>query len=120
MSDFSVWDAVNCTEEEAEYIFEDDAKSAAIAYAEQDVDGGIDGIYTNEKGLPLNDLNKEGQPIFVRDSNDVLTRWRVGVVEFEPVYAASQEELEPDDGRCPHGAFFTGAGACPQCGRGAD
>jgi hypothetical protein len=22
----------------------------------------------------------------------------------------------PDDDRCPHGMFYTGAGACPACG----
>lgn len=30
------------------------------------------------------------------------------------------DDLEPDGGRCEHGMFFGGAGACPQCGRGAD
>jgi hypothetical protein len=25
-----------------------------------------------------------------------------------------------DEGRCPHAMFYSGAGACPQCGRGAE
>ncbi len=27
---------------------------------------------------------------------------------------------DPDDDRCEHGMFFSGAGACPQCGGGAE
>lgn len=28
--------------------------------------------------------------------------------------------LAKSEDRCPHGMFFSGAGACPQCGKGAE
>lgn len=35
------------------------------------------------------------------------------------IYSATEPE-EPDEDRCPHNMFYSGAGACPQCGGGAD
>lgn len=118
MAKFSVWDPINESENSALELEADDAQSAAVSYAEQDVDGDIDGLYTNE-GEPLSDVAKDGHPIHVRDGNGVVTRWRVGVAGLEPLFAAAPVQFEETD-RCEHGMYFTGAGACPMCGRGAE
>lgn len=119
MAKFSVWDPVNESEERALAVEAEDANSAAIIYAEQDVDGGIDGLYAQRGGAPVNNVEKEGHPIHVRDEADKVTRWRVGVVGVESLFDAVQAQFEETD-RCEHGMFFSGAGSCPKCGRGAE
>ena len=68
------------------------ADEAAEKYAEDDIDGNIDGIYTDEKGEPLWDLKKDGRLIIVEDAYGKVYRFRVGIVEYEPVYASVDAE----------------------------
>jgi hypothetical protein len=86
---FQVWDELNAEESCAHEIEADDAEEAAIRYAEEDVDGGIDGIYMHEGG-PKPSLRDHGQPISVRAPNGVLSRFKVGVMEFEPIFGAEE------------------------------
>jgi hypothetical protein len=119
MAKYKVWDVINCSEETAMELEADDEMEAAIMYVEEDVDGQASGLYTKEGGMPLDNITRDGHPVHVRDEDGVLTRWHVGVIEFEPTFAAVHRPIEETD-RCEHGMYFTGAGACPQCGRGAD
>ena len=53
-------------------------------------------------------------------------RWEAGIkhcrdrVESELVPASVLQEFVESANRCPHEMFYSGAGACPQCGRGAE
>lgn len=119
MAKFDVWDPINESENAAVEPEAEDARNAAINYAEQDVDEGYSGLYTREDGSSLVDVAKDGHPIRVRDEKGVVTRWRVGLMGAEPLFDAVQAQFEETD-RCEHGMFFSGAGSCPKCGRGAE
>ena len=90
MAKFYVWDPVNESEDNALEVEAEDAHNASVIYAEQDVDGDIDGLYIRKGGGPIIDMVKDGHPIHVRDENEVITRWRVGVVGLEPLFDAIQ------------------------------
>ena len=88
MGKFKVWDDLNGSERTAQEIEAFDAESAAIDYAENDVDGHADGLYTDEHGHPLDDVADDGLPIRVKDEDGKVLLFRVGVMELEPVYDA--------------------------------
>ncbi len=94
MSQFLVWDEFNSSREYAWEITAYDAEDAAIEYAETDVDGNCDGLYTNKQSVygTHNNLERDGQPISVEDPDGKVTRFRVGIVELEPVYRAAEVE----------------------------
>ena len=51
-----------------------------------------------------------------RDSSEFeCADYEFGLPEYDPEGAD-----DDNDYRCPHGMRFSGAGACPQCGGGAD
>lgn len=68
-------------------IIADTAEEAAIQYAEQDCDGQGDGLYTNHGGMPVH-LSHEGVPLQVWGPDGKVHRFKVGIVEFEPVFGA--------------------------------
>jgi hypothetical protein len=70
---YRVWDKINSDEEHAEEVEANSPEEAAERYAEDDVDGNIDGIYVN------------GHVLRVRDPEGVLHEIAV-TVEFDPVY----------------------------------
>lgn len=84
MSKFKVWDKFNSNESHGIYVTAFDAEEAAIQYAEEDVDGHIDGVYSGS----------DGHEICVLDENGKVVVCRVGVEEFEPVYAAYEVKSE--------------------------
>ncbi len=90
---YRVWDERNETVNEARVFLADSAEEAAIQYAQEDVDGLIDGIYTHN-GLPHHDLEKGGWPISVWDAQGRITRWKVGITEFEPVFGACEAKTQ--------------------------
>lgn len=75
--EFKVWDA-NSDEKWAEVIQAGDPHEAAEVYAEQDVDGNIDGIY-----------HSMGQPVMVREEDGTLHKFMV-TVEYDPIYRAEK------------------------------
>jgi hypothetical protein len=89
LSNFKVWDEFNASEDTAWEIAADDAEEAAVLYAEKDVDGNTDGIYTCQ-GREMHNLTAQGQPVSVRCPDGTLKRFKVGIVEFEPVYKATE------------------------------
>jgi len=72
---YRVWDKINSEEEHAGEVDADTPEEAAEQYAEDDVDGNIDGIYVN------------GHALCVRDPEGTLHEIDV-VVEYDPVYSA--------------------------------
>lgn len=71
---------------------------AAEQFAEQDVDGNIDGLYNShddrqergeicDHGL-IRDLQKDGQPVCVVDEEGKTYHFRVGITEYIPTYQA--------------------------------
>ena len=75
-----------------------DEQEAAEQFAEQDVDGNIDGLYYShadrqdvgeicDHGL-ISDLQKDGQPVCVVDEEGKIHHFRVGVTEYTPIYEA--------------------------------
>lgn len=99
MSKYRVWDGDNGDEEFCKIVDAYDAETAALKYADDDVDGHCDGLYLDEKGRPLHDVTKGGATIFVRDDVDgELHRFRVGVTELEPVYSAVEVGLDDEGG----------------------
>ena len=81
-----MWDALNQEREDAEHLEAFDAEAAVKSYAECDIDGNCDGIYTDANHNPQS--AEHGQPIHVEDENGVVTKWHVAIVEYEPVYGA--------------------------------
>lgn len=50
-----------------------------------------------------------------------LSRDGVGRCSGESVTWMRDDDVYREfDPRCPHGKFYSGAGACPECGRGAE
>jgi hypothetical protein len=94
MAKFYAWDPVNEDESKALELEAVDAYSAAVGYAEQDVDGGIDGLYTGKDGGSVFNVAENGHPVHVRGEDGVVTRWHVGVVEAEPLFDAVKVELK--------------------------
>ncbi len=89
MPKFKVWDELNGDRESAQDIEADSVEEAAAEYAESDVDGGTDGLYTEREGYgPLGRLEADGHPIRVVDDEGREYRCKAGVVEFEPVFSA--------------------------------
>ena len=88
MPKYKVWDDYNCDEEDAQELEESDAESAALKYAENDEDGRTDGLYFGADGYGMQNLEKNGQPIMVREEDGTLHRFHVGITEFEPIYSA--------------------------------
>lgn len=91
---YRVWDKLNGSPESAVEIEADYAYEAAEKYAEQDVDGGMDGCYTR-RNVPIHNLRTDGHPVIVEQAvhvdgvNKRVRRvFHVGVVEYEPQYAA--------------------------------
>lgn len=84
---YKVWDELNASEDTAQIICESDEAAAAIAYATDDSDGQTDGLYASQSGMPLTDLS-EGHPILVRSPDGTLRRFKVGIIELEPVFDA--------------------------------
>lgn len=84
MTRFYVWDELNESEKYALPLDACDADSAAVLYAEQDVDGGIDHIY------------ERGHTICVRQegSAEPVKRFKVEV-EYDPSFFASEIEDAP-------------------------
>lgn len=93
MSVYLVWDKLNSSREFARTIKADDPEEAAIEYAENDSDGLTDGLYIGHGCMPLVSA-KYGQPICVLDGENVRT-FRVAIVEFDPVFAAEEEDAVP-------------------------
>jgi len=91
---YIVWDSLNSSEGSARRIVAYSARDAAIAYARKDSDGLTDGLYTNYTGDTISFLASEGHPISVRDDRGQIYQFRVGIVEFEPVFDAEEIEEE--------------------------
>lgn len=72
------------------------ADDVAVYYAETDVDGRGEGLYTDKHGMPLRSLKQQGHKVYVRDSTGYLTTWKVGVVEFEPIFDACSGAPDED------------------------
>lgn len=93
---YKVWDELNSEEQFAQEIEAFDASDAAEEYAEQDMDGNCDGIYTETDRDGRRDVMmgvaKNGHPILVRAPDGTLRRFRVGIVEYLPVYMAEEVE----------------------------
>lgn len=89
MADFKVWDELDGPESNASTISALNASEAAIIYAERDQDGRTDGIYTH-RGFEMANVERNGHPICVRAADGTLQRFRVGIVEFQAVFAAAQ------------------------------
>lgn len=88
---YKVWDEVNGDEDGAEEIEAYDAEDAAKEYAENDNDGFNDGLY-HDGGEALSSIN-DGHPIMVRSEDGTLSRFLVGVEEFQPVFRAMKVDL---------------------------
>ena len=87
MTTFRVWDATNSTEAGAWDIEAYDSEDAAREYADQDSDGQGDGSYTRGN-QPIMSLERDGHLISVRHPDGSLSHWRVGIIEYEPVWGA--------------------------------
>lgn len=86
---YKVYDEFNSSLEYAEEIEAYDEQEAAETYAEQDVDGNTDGIYYGKgEQWTIRNLQKDGQPICVIDSEGKIYHFRVGITEYEPIYRA--------------------------------
>jgi len=87
-ADFLVWDELNSSEEFAQESNSYDEEQAAIDYAEEDSDGNSDGLYYNYRN------NTPGKhPILVKNiKTGIIKRYFVGIIEFEPVFAATEEK----------------------------
>jgi len=87
---FKVWDEFNNEESRAAEISAESAEDAAESYAVSDIDGNIDGLYLSSNGGSISSLTREGQPISVRDSSGKMWRFRVGIIDFEPVWGVEE------------------------------
>jgi hypothetical protein len=98
-SSFKVWDPACGTEKTAVVIGNAyDASDAAERFAENDIDGNIEGVYCKApyRDGPVTDVATQGRLLMVRcGANGRLYKVRVGITEYEPVYEASwPEEVE--------------------------
>lgn len=90
MQSYRVWDELNQTEEDARAVDAFTPSGAAEAFAEADEDGICDGAYLL-RGRPSPSLATHGQPVSVRNvATGELRRFRVGIVEYEPVFASCE------------------------------
>lgn len=90
---YKVYDELNSSLEYAQEIEAWDEREAAESYAEQDVDGNIDGIYgSKDSSFVMGDLQKDGQPICVVDEEGKIYHFKVGVTEYTPIYEATLVE----------------------------
>jgi len=88
MTTFRVWDPVSESGDHAPVRDVFDAEDAAADYAENDVDGHSDGVYT-KNGREIDNLERDGRELVVENlETGERVVCRVGVVEFEPVYRA--------------------------------
>lgn len=74
MTKYKVWDHRESEETASEFEAGDPSEAAEI-YAEQDVDGNIDGIYSH------------GHPVMVREEDGTPHKLMV-TVEYDPIYRA--------------------------------
>lgn len=86
MTIYRVWDEYNADESGAKEYCENNPYDAAIAFAKADKDGLTDGLYLLN-GRELSNLT-DGQPISVRAPDGTLHQFKVGVVEFTPLWMA--------------------------------
>lgn len=77
MTDFLVWDEFNSDRDSAWHIEAYDSESAAEKYAEEDVDGSIDGIYSG------------GHTVMVEDPEGVVRKFNVRV-DYDPTFYATE------------------------------
>lgn len=91
MKTYKVWDPFNGSEENAKAVKHCHPKLAAIEFAEVDCDGATDGIYY-DAGCPIDNLQKDGIPILVKDEDGNVYRFKVGVVALEPIFLAVEDE----------------------------
>ena len=97
---YKVYDELNSSLKYAKEIEAWDEREAAELYAEDDVDGNIDGIYSEKDDYgPMHNLQKDGQPICVVDEKNKesgpcgkMYRFRVGITEYTPIYEAQLEK----------------------------
>ncbi len=89
---YLVWDEFNSSRDSCKEILEMNECSAAISYAEQDISGLEDGLYTKEH-REIHNLTKEGNFIMVENPEGVTKRFRVGVVSFLPIWDALEIKL---------------------------
>lgn len=86
---YRVYDEFNGSLEFAEEIEAWDEREAAELYAEQDVDGNIDGIYcSKDDKWAIRDLQEDGQPVCVVDEKEKIYHFKVGITEYTPIYEA--------------------------------
>ena len=90
-----------------------------------DPNGADDGDLVVDCGMGsvILKVNEDGMsvdiyPLHIVDE-PVASVWASAADLRAPNDAEFIESQKPDN-RCPHGMFFSGAGACPQCGRGAE
>ena len=86
-----VWDKGSERREGAKHVWASSEWSAAIKHTSSDKDGLTDGLYTKE-GHEIQNLARDGRPVCVEDEHGNVTEWRVGVVEFEPVFGSVKVE----------------------------
>ena len=85
------------------------------------------------RGLPEVPYIAEETPLFEQTlierkpyempKGGILTQGSIFPDDGKPKNTTSLREYlghNQDEGRCPHAMFYSGAGACPQCGRGAE
>ena len=100
---FLVWDKINSSREDASTISLLNrglytAQEAAETYAQRDVDGGMDGLYTaDRRGEPCRSA-QDGHPIIVEhlegpEKGKVQT-FLVAIIEYEPVWASVEKTDE--------------------------
>lgn len=89
---YLVWDALNEERDGAREYEARDPEEAALEYARLDSDGNADGLYVDERYNPI--PPERGQPIHVEDADGVVTKFRVSIVEYDPVYRALKDSGE--------------------------
>ena len=86
---YKVYDELNSSLEFAKELEAWDEVDAAELYAEQDVDGNIDGIYcSKDDHWTIRNLQRDGQPICVVDKEGKVYHFKVGIIEYTPNYEA--------------------------------
>ena len=90
---YLVWDPLNGEREGAREYEGFCPESAATEYARLDSDGNADGLYVDERYNPIS--AHRGQPIHVEDADGVVTKMRVAITEYDPIYRAVIETDPP-------------------------
>ena len=94
MPSFLVRDARDSDDTFARELYEASPAEAAIVYASNDTDWLAEGEYTY-RGKPLSDLKEQGCQLLVRNvETGEVVKFRVGVVEFDPIFNAVSVPLE--------------------------